>query len=67
MLTDLKIFVTSDVLALVIQAVGGAIASGANTNAGSKLGSNIMLAGIFAQMGENLIPDPQPIAAVHIF
>jgi len=48
--TYLKVFVTADVLALVIQAAGGGIASSANTDSGSKLGANVMLAGIFLQM-----------------
>ncbi|KAF8500001.1 RTA1 like protein, partial [Hysterangium stoloniferum] len=48
--TYLKAFVTADVLALVVQAAGGGLASTANTSTGSRLGSNIMLAGIFFQM-----------------
>lgn len=52
-LADLKIFVTADVFALVVQAAGGGIASSATTNSGSANGAHIMLAGIFLQMGEN--------------
>lgn len=46
---DLKIFVTADVVSLMVQAAGGGIASGTNVEAG-KLGSKIMLTGIFLQM-----------------
>jgi uncharacterized membrane protein len=48
--TYLKIFVTLDVLALVVQAAGGAIASIADTDSLTNTGGHIMLAGIFLQM-----------------
>lgn len=44
---DSVIFVCADVVALVIQAAGGGIASGSDSN----LGGNIMLAGIIIQLG----------------
>ncbi|KAF8516232.1 RTA1 like protein-domain-containing protein [Gautieria morchelliformis] len=47
--TYLKVFVTADVVALVVQAAGGALATSNNTST-SNLGSHIMLAGIFFQM-----------------
>ncbi|KAJ7823450.1 RTA1-domain-containing protein [Mycena leptocephala] len=43
------VFVTCDIVALVIQAAGGGIASTASDLAGTKLGANIMLAGIVFQ------------------
>ncbi|KAF7342311.1 hypothetical protein MVEN_01819500 [Mycena venus] len=43
------IFVSCDILALVIQGAGGGIASSANTLSGASLGANIMLAGIVFQ------------------
>ncbi|KZV76214.1 RTA1-domain-containing protein [Peniophora sp. CONT] len=45
-----RVFLTCDIIALVIQGAGGGIASSAHTSAGSKLGSNIMLAGIIFQL-----------------
>jgi len=48
--TYLKIFISADALSLLIQSAGGAMAATANTDSGSKLGSNIMLGGIFLQM-----------------
>jgi len=44
------IFVSADVLALLIQAGGGAMASIADTQAGSDRGGNIMLVGIILQI-----------------
>ncbi|KAG8732328.1 hypothetical protein FRC12_019332 [Ceratobasidium sp. 428] len=44
------IFITADVSALVIQAVGGALASIADTLEGANQGSHIMLAGIIIQL-----------------
>ncbi|KAJ7106695.1 RTA1 like protein-domain-containing protein [Mycena epipterygia] len=43
------IFLSCDIVALVIQGVGGGIASGANTLSGANLGANIMLGGIVFQ------------------
>ncbi|KAH9478584.1 hypothetical protein JR316_0009041 [Psilocybe cubensis] len=43
-------FTSSDVISLVVQALGGGIAASSNDNAGSKLGSNIMLVGIIFQL-----------------
>ncbi|KAF8595570.1 RTA1-domain-containing protein [Ceratobasidium sp. AG-I] len=43
------IFITADVTALIIQAVGGAMASIADTLDGANRGGNIMLAGIIIQ------------------
>ncbi|KAF8587164.1 RTA1 like protein [Ramaria rubella] len=48
--TYLKIFVSADVFALIVQAVGGALASIATTLSGANTGSQIMVAGIFLQM-----------------
>ncbi|KAG9123027.1 hypothetical protein FRC07_000342 [Ceratobasidium sp. 392] len=44
------IFITADVSALIIQAVGGALASIADTLEGANQGSHIMLAGIIIQL-----------------
>ncbi|KAJ7627937.1 RTA1-like protein [Mycena polygramma] len=43
------IFVSCDILALIIQGAGGGIASSASTLSGANLGANIMLAGIVFQ------------------
>ncbi|KAJ7323861.1 RTA1-domain-containing protein [Mycena albidolilacea] len=43
------LFLSCDILALVIQGAGGGIASSANTLSGANLGANIMLAGIVFQ------------------
>jgi len=48
--TYLKIFVSLDVLALIIQAAGGAVASIATTDSATNTGGHVMLAGIFLQM-----------------
>ncbi|VDC01748.1 unnamed protein product [Peniophora sp. CBMAI 1063] len=45
-----RIFLTCDLVALVMQGVGGGIASSAKTDSGSNLGSNIMLVGIIFQL-----------------
>ncbi|VDB99988.1 unnamed protein product [Peniophora sp. CBMAI 1063] len=45
-----RIFLSCDIIALVIQGAGGGIASSANDKAGSDLGANIMLAGIIFQL-----------------
>jgi len=45
-----RIFLTCDIIALVIQAAGGGIASSADTDSGSTLGGNIMLGGIVFQL-----------------
>jgi len=47
--TYLKIFVTIDVISLVVQAAGGGLASGSSIST-SRLGSNIILAGIIFQL-----------------
>ncbi|KAH7338437.1 RTA1 like protein-domain-containing protein [Rhizoctonia solani] len=44
------IFITADVTALVIQAIGGAMASIANTLEGAEQGSHVMLGGIVIQL-----------------
>lgn len=55
---DAQIFLTIDVIALVIQAAGGGIASGS----APKLGAHIMLVGIVVQFGKYWTPvDPKPI------
>ena len=46
----LILFIPSDVLSLVLQAVGGALSSTANSDAGSKTGVNISLAGLAYQV-----------------
>ncbi|KAF7371327.1 RTA1-domain-containing protein [Mycena sanguinolenta] len=43
------LFITCDIIALMIQAVGGGIASTASDSSGTTLGGNIMLAGIVFQ------------------
>lgn len=52
-LTDTIIFCTCDAVALVVQAVGGATASSANDQKGTKLGANIMLGGIIFQLSKS--------------
>ncbi|KZP33547.1 RTA1-domain-containing protein [Athelia psychrophila] len=44
------VFCGFDIASLVVQALGGGIASGASTQSGTKLGANIMLGGIATQM-----------------
>jgi hypothetical protein len=44
------IFLTADVTALVLQAIGGAVASVADTLEGANRGGNVMLAGIVIQL-----------------
>jgi len=45
-----RIFLTCDIIALVVQGTGGGIASSASTQSGSNLGGNIMLGGIVFQL-----------------
>jgi len=45
-----RIFLTADIVALVVQGAGGGLAATANTDAGSTLGGNIMLGGIIFQL-----------------
>ncbi|KAH9945094.1 RTA1-domain-containing protein [Epithele typhae] len=45
-----RIFLTVDFIALVVQSAGGGLAATAESASGSKLGSNIMLAGIVFQL-----------------
>lgn len=42
-------FIASDFLSLVLQAAGGGIADTANTDSGSRLGANVMVAGLVLQ------------------
>ncbi|KAG9023505.1 hypothetical protein FS837_005765 [Tulasnella sp. UAMH 9824] len=44
------LFISADLVALVVQAVGGAAAASAETPEGSERGANIMVAGIIVQM-----------------
>ncbi|KAG9023182.1 hypothetical protein FS837_005916, partial [Tulasnella sp. UAMH 9824] len=44
------LFISADLLALIIQAIGGAAAASADTHDGAEGGAKIMLAGIFVQM-----------------
>ncbi|KZP31391.1 RTA1-domain-containing protein [Athelia psychrophila] len=44
------IFCGFDIVSLVVQAIGGGVASSANTQSGTALGANIMLGGIASQM-----------------
>jgi hypothetical protein len=44
-------FITFDFIALLLQAIGGAIASGATTSSQDKMGINIMVAGVGWQVG----------------
>jgi hypothetical protein len=48
--TYTKVFVGCDLLALILQAAGGAMASTAKDQAGSKTGTNIMVAGLVSQV-----------------
>jgi len=45
-----RIFLTCDVVSLVIQAIGGGIASSATTDSATNLGTHVMLAGIITQL-----------------
>ncbi|TCD71037.1 hypothetical protein EIP91_000536 [Steccherinum ochraceum] len=45
-----RIFLTADVVALVVQGAGGGLAATASTQSGSNLGGNIMLGGIIFQL-----------------
>jgi len=45
-----RIFLTADIVALIVQGAGGGIAATANTDSGSTLGGNIMLGGIIFQL-----------------
>ncbi|KAJ3891165.1 RTA1 like protein-domain-containing protein [Lentinula edodes] len=45
-----RIFLSCDVVSLVVQAVGGGMTASANDDAGVNLGTNIMLAGIAIQL-----------------
>lgn len=45
-----RIFLSCDIIALVVQGAGGGIASSANTQSGTDLGSHIMLGGIIFQL-----------------
>ncbi|KAI0651899.1 RTA1 like protein-domain-containing protein [Trametes meyenii] len=45
-----KVFITADIIALLIQSVGGGIAASSNDVKTGKLGSNIMLGGIVFQL-----------------
>jgi hypothetical protein len=49
---DSRIFLSCDLIALVVQAAGGAIASTAKTHEGSANGGKIMLGGIVFQLGK---------------
>ena len=44
------VFISSDILALVLQAVGGALASEANTPSQTNIGVNVMIAGLAYQV-----------------
>ncbi|KIO22639.1 hypothetical protein M407DRAFT_79016 [Tulasnella calospora MUT 4182] len=44
------LFVSADLVALVVQALGGATAASADTHEGSERGANIMVAGVIVQM-----------------
>jgi hypothetical protein len=44
------IFITCDFISLLLQAAGGAIASGANTASTDQMGINIMIAGLSFQV-----------------
>ncbi|THH21857.1 hypothetical protein EUX98_g8261 [Antrodiella citrinella] len=45
-----RIFLTADIIALVVQGAGGGIAGTANTDADTSLGANVMLGGIVFQL-----------------
>jgi len=49
------IFIACDIFSLVLQAIGGGVASSANTDSGTTLGGNIMLAGIIFQVATFVI------------
>ena len=54
---DPIIFISADVTALVIQAVGGAMASIADTLDGAERGGRTMLGGIIIQLGTLVLPN----------
>lgn len=58
--TDAIVFITTDIAALVVQAIGGAKASQAaqTGNGDPEVGGHIMLAGIVIQMSESSIVLP---------
>ncbi|TCD61834.1 hypothetical protein EIP91_007853 [Steccherinum ochraceum] len=45
-----RIFLAADLIALIVQGVGGGLAASADTDSGSNLGGNIMLGGIVFQL-----------------
>jgi hypothetical protein len=49
---DSRIFLSCDLIALVVQAAGGAMASTAKTREGSATGGKIMLGGIVFQLSK---------------
>lgn len=49
------IFLTSDIIALIVQGAGGGIAADATTVDGTNLGANVMLAGIVFQLAAQLV------------
>jgi hypothetical protein len=46
----MKLFITSDIISLILQAAGGAISSSANTTSASDVGVHIMVAGLAFQV-----------------
>ncbi|KAJ7121623.1 RTA1 like protein-domain-containing protein [Mycena epipterygia] len=55
-----RIFVSCDLVALVIQGLGGGLAASANDDAGAALGAHIMLGGIVFQF-DRAIHEPAPV------
>ena len=51
-LLDAIIFVTGDIISLVVQGIGGGVASSASTHSGAVNGGHIMLGGIIFQLSE---------------
>ncbi|KAI0692285.1 RTA1 like protein-domain-containing protein [Cytidiella melzeri] len=50
-----RIFLTSDIIALVVQALGGGLASSTNSQSTTNLGANIALAGIVFQLASLIV------------
>ena len=56
LMIDAALFITIDISALVVQAIGGGAASAAQTDAGASRGARIMEVGIIIQLGMSIIP-----------
>ncbi|KAJ4487658.1 RTA1 like protein-domain-containing protein [Lentinula aciculospora] len=62
-----RIFLSCDIVSLVVQAVGGGMTASANDDAGVNLGTNIMLAGIVIQLAILIIFSTTALEFVYRF